>query len=84
VGPQNRSGRYEEEKNLALRGIEPRPSSLLPVAIPALFSSGCLLVGNIMDAACHASLVLITVNNGMIEMCALVEAGGCGGAVLSS
>jgi hypothetical protein len=26
-GPHSRSGRYEEEKNLALPGVEPRPSS---------------------------------------------------------
>jgi hypothetical protein len=34
VGPQIRSGRCGEEKNLVLPGIEPKASSPLPVVIP--------------------------------------------------
>jgi hypothetical protein len=90
-GHHNRSGRYAEEKNLALRGKERRPSSPSPVAISALFCSetslhwpACLLVGNITEAAFHISLVLMIVNNGMAEMSVLGEARGGGRAVLSS
>jgi hypothetical protein len=38
--PQSRSGCCGEEKNVALLGIEPRPSSPQPVAIPTLVQRG--------------------------------------------
>jgi hypothetical protein len=33
-GPQSRSGRFGDEKNLSMQGIETGPSSSYPVAIP--------------------------------------------------